>query len=154
MDDEYYQTVVDKFIFTVKKGLLYAEDGGWVKVEKGFVRVGSTDFFQKRIGDIIFVEFPKVGIKVNRSEEIAQLESIKAVISITSPITGNIIEINQILDDSPEMINEEPYGRGWLVLIQSADPKELSQLLSAEKYFELMITKIADEVNSRKQESK
>ncbi len=155
MDNDYYQTLVDKFIFTVKKGLFYTENDMWVKLENGHVRVGLTDFFQRRVGDVVYIDFSKVGIKVTRSEEIAQLESIKAVSSIISPLEGTIIEVNQSLNDKPEMINEDPYGRSWLVLISPFNlNKTLDQLLTAERYFELMKVKLANEMKRRKKENK
>ena len=155
MNEEHYQTVVDKFIFTVKRGLFYAENDTWVKLENGRVRVGLTDFFQRRVGDITYIEFPKVGIKVNRSEEIAQLESIKTVSSITSPLEGTILEVNQSLTNKPDMINEESYGKGWLVLIYPVNlKKNLNQLLTAERYFELMKVKLENEMKRSNKENK
>jgi len=155
MSDEYHHTLVDKFVFSVKMGRLYAENEAWVKLENGCVRVGLTDFFQRRVGDVIYIDFPEVGIKVNRSEEIAQLESIKAVSSITSPLEGTIVEVNQSLNNNPEMINEDPYGRGWLVLVYPFNfNKILDQLLTAERYFELMKVKLANEMKRSKKENK
>ncbi len=155
MSEEHYQIVADKFIFTVKRGLLYTENDTWVKVENRNVRVGLTDFFQRRVGDVIYIEFPKVGSKITRSEEIAQLESIKTASSIPSPLEGTIIAVNQSLTNKPEMINEEPYGRGWLGLIYPSNLKQtLDQLLTAERYFELMKVKLANEMQRSKMESK
>jgi glycine cleavage system H protein len=155
MSEEHYQTVEDKFIFTVKRRLLYTENDTWVKLENRCLRVGLTDFFQRRVGDIIYIEFPKVGIKINRSEEIAQLESIKATSSITSPLAGTLVEVNQSLTNTPEMINEDPYGRGWLVLIHPSNLKTtLDQLLTAERYFELMKMKLENEMKRSKKENK
>ena len=151
MSDEYYQTVADKFIFNVKKGLLYTENEVWVEVENGYIRVGVTDFFQRRGGDIVYIELPKVGNKVKRFEEIVQFETIKAVSSITSPFEGTIVEVNSLLKNKPEAINEDPYGEGWLVFISPSNLKEdLGQLLTAERYFELMKSKIKDEMKRSK----
>ena len=155
MNEEHYQTVVDKFIFTVKRGLFYAENDTWVKLENGRVRVGLTDYFQRRVGDVVYIEFPKVGIDVNRSEEIAQLESIKTLSSITSPLEGTIVDVNQALNDKPEMINEEPFGKGWLVLIHPLNLKNnLNQLLTAKRYFELMKVKLENEMKQSDKENK
>jgi glycine cleavage system H protein len=153
MNNEYYQILVDKFIFTVKKSLLYTKNGTWVKVENGHVRVGVTDYFQRSGGDIIYIELPQVNSTVTRIEEIAQVETIKAVSSITSPVEGMIVEVNSSLQNKPEAINEDPYGTGWLVLISPSNlKKELSQLLTAERYFELMKIEIEEEVERSKKE--
>jgi len=153
MSDEYYQTLVDKFIFTVKKGLRYTKNGTWIKVENGHMRVGVTDFFQRRGGDIIYIEFTQVGSMVIQSEEIAQFETIKAVSSITSPVEGTIVEVNSSLQNKPEAINEDPYGEGWLVLISPSKlDKDLGQLLTAERYFELMKMEIEEEMERSKKE--
>jgi len=147
--------MVDKFIFTVKRGLLYTENDTWVKLENGHMRVGLTDFFQRRVGDVVYIDYPEVGSKVTKSEAIAQLESIKIVSSITSPLEGTLVEVNQTLNDKPEMINEDPYERGWLVLVSPFNlTKTLDQLLTAERYFELMKVKLANEMKQRKKESK
>jgi glycine cleavage system H protein len=155
MSEEHYQTVADKFIFTVKRGLLYAENDTWIKLENRCVRVGLTDFFQRRVGDVIYIEFPKIGIKINQSEEIAQLESIKTASSITSPLEGTLVEINQSLNNNPELINEDPYGKGWLVKVHPFNlHKTLDQLLIPERYFEIMKVKLAYEMKQSKKENK
>jgi len=153
MSDEFYQTVADKFIFNVKKGLLYTENDVWVKVEDKRVRIGVADFFQRRGGDIVYVELPKVGNKVERLEGIAWFETIKAVFPVVSPFDGVITEVNALLNDKPEMINEDPYGEGWMVLVSPSKLKEdLEKLLTAERYFELMKSKIKDELKKSKKE--
>ena len=153
MSSEYYQTLADKFIFTVKKSLLYTENGTWIKLENGHVRIGVTDFVQRRGGDIIYIELSKVSSTVKRTEEIAQIETIKAVSSITSPIEGIIVEVNSSLQNKPETINEDPYGEGWLVLISPSSSKDLERLLTAERYFELMKMNIEAEMKRNKQET-
>ncbi|MEE8322077.1 MAG: hypothetical protein V3R57_00440, partial [Candidatus Bathyarchaeia archaeon] len=107
MSGEYFQILADKFIFTVKKGFLYTENETWVKIENERVRVGVTDFFQRRGGDIIYIELPQVGSTVMLSEEITQVESIKTVSSINSPVEGTIVEVNSMLTNKPEAINED-----------------------------------------------
>lgn len=149
MSDEFYQTSADKFIFSVKKGLLYTENDAWARIEGEVVRVGVTDFFQRRGGDIVYVELPKVGIKVKRLEEVVQFETIKAVLTVTSPFEGTIVEANSLLE-KPEVINEDPYGNGWLVIISPSNFKEDSRyLLTAERYFELMKLKIKEELKNK-----
>lgn len=154
MSDEFYQTAADKFIFNVKRGLLYTENDVWAKVEDEHVRIGVTDFFQRRGGDIVYAELPKVDNKVKRLEEIAQFETIKAILPVMSPFNGVITEVNTLLNDKPELINEDPYGKGWLVLISPSNLKEdLEKLLTAERYFDLMKSKIKDELKKSKQEA-
>lgn len=149
VSDDFFQEVVDKFIFSVKKDLLYTEDDVWIKIEDGKGRVGVTDFLQRRGGDVTFVELPKKGTTVNRGKEIASFETIKAVIPIASPFDGVIDEVNSKLNDRPELINEDPYGEGWIASVSLAHPKEKSNLLTGEKYFELMKAKI-NEMRSKR----
>ena len=145
MSDEFYQEVVDKFIFTVKKDLLYTENDVWINIKDDKAQIGVTDFLQRRGGDAVFVELPKRGSNVRRLEEIANFETIKAVLSVMSPFNGVITEVNTSLNDKPELINEDPYGEGWLVLISPSNlQEEKRHLMTAEKYFELMKSKIKD----------
>ncbi|MCJ7770504.1 glycine cleavage system protein GcvH [Candidatus Bathyarchaeota archaeon] len=151
MSDEFYQTVEDKFIFKVKKGLLYTEDDVWVKVEGKSARIGVTDFFQRRGGDIVYIVLPKVKVKVEKEEESIQFETIKAVSTIKSPLSGTIESVNDALNDRPELVNEDPYGEGWLIVVTPQKLKEnLAKLLTAEKYFELMKVKIKDDLKKTK----
>ena len=145
MSDEFYQEVVDKFIFTVKKDFLYTENDVWINIKDDKAQIGVTDFLQRRGGDAVFVELPKRGSNVRRLEEIANFETIKAVLSVMSPFNGVITEVNTSLNDKPELINEDPYGEGWLVLISPSNlQEEKRHLMTAEKYFELMKSKIKD----------
>ncbi|MHA2407727.1 MAG: glycine cleavage system protein H [Candidatus Ranarchaeia archaeon] len=147
MSDDFYQEVVDKFIFTVKKGFLYTENDVWIKINNGEARIGVTDFLQKRGGDAVFVELPKKGSSVKRGKEISSFETIKAVVSIVSPFDGVIVEAHTLLNDKPELINEDPYGEGWLVRISpSYFDEDKLYLMTAEKYFELMKAKIQYEL--------
>lgn len=151
MSEEFYQTSADKFIFSVKKGLLYTENDVWIKIKDGKAQIGVTDFLQRRGGDAVFVELPEKGRNVRRLEEIANFETIKAVLSVTSPFNGVIAEVNTLLNDKPELINEDPYGEGWLVLISPSNLEEdKGRLMTAEKYFELMELKINDELKKGK----
>jgi glycine cleavage system H protein len=144
MSNEYYELLADKFLFLVKKGLLYDERGVWVQTDRDLVRIGVTDYFQRTNGDVTFVEPPQIGTQVTRTDELFQMETIKAVISIHSPMEGMIVKINASLYDNPEAINEDPYGKGWLVLISPSNrDMDLTKLLTAQRYFELMQSKIA-----------
>jgi len=151
MSGEFYQTVEDKFIFKVKRGLLYTEDDVWVKVEGKNARIGVTDFFQRRGGDIVYIVLPKVGDKVEKEEEFIQFETIKAVSTIKSPLSGTIEKVNDSLNDRPELVNEDPYGEGWLIVVATQKLKEnLTEFLTAEKYFELMKVKIKKDLEKTK----
>ena len=153
MSEKHYQILADKFIFTARKGFLYSDNETWVNIENGCVRVGVTDFFQRRGGDVIYIELPKVDSKIMQNEVITELETIKVVSSVDSPIGGTIVEVNSTLKNNPEAINLDPYGEGWLVLISPSNLKKDSRhLLSAKRYFELMKKKIEDELKGSKQE--
>ena len=151
MSDDFYQEVADKFIFIVKKDLLYTENDVWTKIKDGEAQIGVTDFLQRRSGDVTFVELPKKGSPVRREEEeISSFETIKAIVAIASPFNGVITEVNTMLKDKPELINEDPYGEGWIAIISPSHlEEEKKYLFSAEKYFELMKSKIKDEKSKR-----
>lgn len=151
MSNEYYELLADKFLFTVKKGLLYDEHDVWVQNDRDVLRIGVTDYFQRVNGDVTFIEPPLTGTRVMRTEEMFQIETIKAVISIPSPIEGTIVEVNATLCDIPEAINEDPYGKGWLVLISPSNrDADLTRLLTAQHYFELMQSKITTVVSQNR----
>lgn len=154
MSGDYYQEVADKFIFTVKKGLLYSENDIWIEIERGKVRIGITDFFQRRLGDAVFVELMSVGETVKQNEPFGKVESIKSVVDLVAPLNGTVKEINDKLHDNPEHLNNEPYGEGWLTLISPSNLKEDKwHFMAAEKYFELMKSKIKDELKKSKKEA-
>ena len=141
--EEYYQIIVDKFVFKVRKGYYYCSDDSWAKIGNGVAKLGISDFLQKTGGDMAFVELPKVGANVKQFDEIGQLETIKAVFSIVSPVSGVIIDVNQKLEDTPELINEDPYESGWISSVKLDDlDEDLKHLLDAETYLELMKKKI------------
>ncbi len=148
MEQEFYEFKADKFVFKVKKGLYYSRDETWAKVEGDRIRVGVTDFAQRRAGDIVFAEATKIGDPVKRGELIGSYETIKMVQDILSPVDGEITEINPLIDSKPEVINMDPYGEGWVVVIKPTS--SLSGLLSAEEYFEQMKVKVADELKKIK----
>jgi glycine cleavage system H protein len=153
MSNDFYQEVADKFIFKVKKGLLYTENDVWIKIQDDGSLIGITDFLQRRGGDALFVELPQKGKTVKLGEEISSFETIKAIVSVTSPLDGAVAEVNSTLNDKPELINEDPYGEGWLVLVSPSHLEEDKQyLMTTEKYFELMKSKIKDEQRKSKRE--
>jgi glycine cleavage system H protein len=145
----YYETTADKFIFKVKKDLQYSKDEVWIKQESsGNIRVGLTDFGQRRAGDLVFAEVQPVGTKVTSSVFMGSYETIKMVQDILSPADGEIIEVNPSIDSKPEVINSDPYGEGWIAVIKPTS--SLSGLLSAEEYFEVMKVKVVEELKKIK----
>ncbi len=114
--------------------LRYTKEHEWIKVEGNVGIIGITDFAQKELGDIVYVDIPTMGEKVDRDSVFGTIEAVKTVSDIFSPITGKILEFNASLDGSPEKINQDPYGEGWIVKISVDHPDELNSLLSAEEY--------------------
>jgi glycine cleavage system H protein len=114
--------------------LRYSTDHEWAKVEDGRVRVGITDYAQDALGDVVYVDVPEVGAKVERGESCAEVESTKSVSEIYAPISGTIAEINGDLTDNPQRLNEDPYGEGWMFVIEPTDDAQLGELLDAEGY--------------------
>jgi glycine cleavage system H protein len=112
----------------------YTKEHEWVLVEAGIGTVGITDHAQKELGDIVYVDLPKVGSAATRGQTFGSVESVKAVSDIYAPISGAVVEINELLASAPEKINEDPHGLAWLVKIKLSAPDEISQLLSAEDY--------------------
>ena len=136
---EILETTVDKFIFKVAADRLYNDEGVWAKFEGELIRIGLSDFVQQRNGDVAFAEVKPEGTKIALGDEVAVIETIKVDIAFSSPLTGTIVEVNPAMEDAPEAINQDPYGQGWLVLIEpSAWDDERSQLLNAQAYFERM----------------
>jgi len=137
--EEYLEATIDKFVFTVKKGYLYDEQGLWVAVENGVARVGVTDYLQQKSGDVAFVNLPEPETEVKRGQELGSIETIKADVSINSPVSGTIRERNEELDVRPELVNEDPYGQGWLVLIETTGfESDREELVTAEEYLPVM----------------
>ncbi len=118
------------------KELLYTESHEWVKIEDGHAYLGITDFAQSELGEVVFVELPEESDEVNKGEEYATIESVKAASDINAPVSGVIVEVNENLEDNPELINEDPY-ENWIVKIELNDESETSDLLSAEDYEKL-----------------
>jgi glycine cleavage system H protein len=148
--EEYLKLTVDKFAFTVKKGYLYGEQGVWLTVEDGLARVGITDFLQQRSGDVAFVNMPEPESEVKRGQELGSVETIKADVSINSPVSGTIRERNEELDVRPELVNEDPYGEGWLVVIETSDfESDREELLTAEEYLPVMKAQAQEEARKR-----
>jgi glycine cleavage system H protein len=112
----------------------YTKEHEWARAEGGRVRVGITDFAQDALGDVVYVDLPEVGAAVEADQPFAEVESTKSVSDVYSPLAGTVVERNPLVDDRPELVNEQPYGDGWLVVLEPADPDAVAHLLDAEAY--------------------
>ena len=119
-------------------GLRYSNEHEWVRADEGMAEVGITDYAQDQLGDIVYLDLPTVGAKVAQNEKMGEIESVKAVSDLFSPVGGELVEVNQEVIDDPELVNQEPYRRGWLFKVNLSDAGELESLLSAEAYRELV----------------
>lgn len=117
----------------VMQGLLYSESHEWVKVEGEIAVIGVSDFAQEEMGDITYVDMPDEGDEATKGKDFGALESVKASSELYAPVSGEIVEVNSEVDDSPEKINEDPYG-AWIIKVKMSDPSELETLLSPEAY--------------------
>ena len=122
----------------IPENLKYTSDHEWVMVESDKAKVGITDYAQDALGDVVFVDIPEVGKRVTVGETVTEVESTKSVSDIYAPLEGEIIEINQELDDSPELLNGDPYGEGWIFILELNDAASIDNLLSAKEYRELV----------------
>ena len=122
----------------IPENLKYTSDHEWVMIENERAKVGITDYAQDALGDVVFVDIPEVGKRVTVGETVTEVESTKSVSDIYAPLEGEIIEINQDLDDSPELLNEDPYGEGWIFILELNDAASIDNLLSAKEYRELV----------------
>ncbi len=120
----------------VKSEYKYSDEHIWVKAEGDKARIGITEFAQSEFGDIVFVELPEVGTELKTNEPFGSVESVKTVSELYAPISGTVIEVNGELENNPELVNESPYEKAWLLVMEVSDPSELDKLLSAEKYKE------------------
>jgi glycine cleavage system H protein len=118
--------------------LRYTKEHEWAKVEGDKARVGITAFAQEQLGDVVFVELPKVGAKVTAMKTFGVVESVKAVSDLFAPLSGEVVEANTELTKKPETVNSDPYGQGWMIVIKLANPKEMDGLMSAADYEKLV----------------
>ncbi|GAA0368974.1 glycine cleavage system protein GcvH [Bacillus horti] len=116
------------------KELKYSEEHEWVRVEGNKAYIGISDFAQSELGDIVFVELPEEGDEVEQDGSFGSVESVKTVSELYSPVSGKVLEVNGNLEDSPELVNEAPYGDGWMIVVEMSDESELDNLMSAEDY--------------------
>jgi glycine cleavage system H protein len=118
--------------------LRYSTDHEWIRVEGGKVTIGITDYAQDALGDVVFVDLPEVGAEVEAAASISEVESTKSVSDIYAPVSGTIAEVNADLGDAPERLNDDPYGEGWICVIELTDPSQVDALLTAAAYRELV----------------
>lgn len=122
----------------IPKELKFTKDHEWVKVEGSIVTIGITDYAQAQLGDVVFVELPEAGDEVAAGGGLSVVESVKAVSDIYAPVSGRIVESNEMLADAPETVNQDPYGQGWIAKLELSDSSELSELLDSEAYEKLV----------------
>jgi glycine cleavage system H protein len=118
--------------------LRYSSDHEWVRLEDGRVRLGITDYAQDALGDVVYVEVPEVGAQVAATAKVSEVESTKSVSDIYAPVSGTIVAVNADLADSPERLNDDPYGEGWICVIEPSDPSAVDALLDVEGYRRLI----------------
>src|ERR1044071_1541866 len=118
----------------IPEDLSYTKDHEWVRVSGDSATVGITDHAQNQLGDVVYVELPKVGDKFETSESFGSVESVKAVSEIYMPVSGTVTQVNEALNESPEKVNEDPYGTGWMIVIKMDEPAKVDSLLSAIEY--------------------
>lgn len=118
--------------------LRYSSDHEWVRVEESRVRLGITEFAQDNLGDIVYVQIPEVGAVVEANDSFSEVESTKSVSDIYAPVAGTIVEVNSALESQPELLNRDPYGEGWLCVIEVADMDAVEALLDADGYLDLI----------------
>ncbi len=122
----------------VPENLRYTKDHEWIRVEGDTGYIGITDFAQGELGDIVFIEIETIGDQLKKEEVFGTIEAVKTVSDLFMPVSGEVLEVNPMLEESPEIVNKDPYGAGWMVKIQISDPAEVKSLLSAEDYKKLL----------------
>jgi glycine cleavage system H protein len=136
---DFLTTTLDKFTFKVATDRFYSTEGIWVKEENGRAHIGLSDFVQQRSGDVAFADVRPAGTTLTAGEDVANIETIKVNITFTSPVKGKIMEVNPAMNDAPETINQDPYGAGWLAVMEVTDwDAERARLLDPPAYFEIM----------------
>ncbi len=150
---EFLETTFDKFTFKVARDRMYTRDGVWllaVPATDGLiVQMGVTDYLQQHSGDIAFVNLKKAGTAISAGDEFAEIETIKVNVGLPSPITASVFEANRTLETNPEFVNQDPYGKGWLISMKPSDwALETSNLLDANSYFHFMRSEIEQELKT------
>ena len=130
-----YKTITN---MNVPVNLMYTKDHEWLRVEGNIGYIGVTDFAQGELGDVVFIEVETVGETLAKEEVFGTIEAVKTVSDMFMPVGGEILEVNPALEESPDVVNKDPYGKGWMVKIKISNPSEVAELLTAEKYSALL----------------
>ena len=151
---EYLETTIDKFTFKVATGRLYSAEGVWVlwlqPESNSRIRVGLSDYLQQHSGDVAFVHPKPVGTKLAAGDELAELETMKMVLSLPSAVAGTVVEVNQSLDLNPEVVNQDPYDKGWLAVLKVENwEAERAKLLEPPAYFSVMQSQVDEELKQK-----
>ncbi|MFP3269000.1 MAG: glycine cleavage system protein GcvH [Desulfurococcales archaeon] len=128
--------------YTVRSDLLYTETDEWVKIEGDVATIGITDYAQKQLRDVVGVDFVEKGKKVKKGDAVATLDSVKAASDVYTPLSGEVIEVNETLLEAPQLINNDPYENGWIIKIKVEDKEEIRELLTPQKYAELISSRV------------
>lgn len=118
----------------VPENLNYSKDHEWARLDDGKVVVGITDFAQQQLGDVVYIELPSLGTRVKAGGAFGVIESVKAVSDLLSPVSGEVVDVNRELPDHPEWVNQDPYGKAWMIVVAPEDPSEMSFLMDAQGY--------------------
>jgi glycine cleavage system H protein len=127
-----------EMIMEAPPGLKYSKEHEWVATEQTVATIGITDHAQEQLGEIVYIELPSVGEKVSKDDPFGVVESVKAVSDIYAPVSGTVVEVNEDLPESPEVVNEDPYGDGWLIKVKVSDPADFDDLMDNDEYTELV----------------
>jgi glycine cleavage system H protein len=151
LNGDYKEVTYDKFTFKVDQSCLYHPNETWAREEYGLIMVGVTDFLQINSGDVAFLEAPEVGAELVQGGEAGIIETIKSTVTLISPVSGMVEEVNTSLGDEPELINNDAYGAGWIMKIKPANwAAEKDNLLSPDAYFPIMEEKVKKTLDSQK----
>ena len=146
LTEKSFEIKVDKWTFRVPRDRFYNENDCWAKLDRSMATVGITDFLQNMASDIIYVELPEVGIVVEQFDEAASFEAIKTMLDLISPVSGAVKEVNEELREKPELVNQDPYEKGWFIKIEVANfEADRENLLDASAYFEVLKRKVEAE---------
>lgn len=118
----------------IPEDLRYSNTHEWVRVQDNLATVGITDHAQSELGDIVYLELPKTGTMIQAGDMFGTIESVKTVSDLTSPVSGEIVEVNDELSEAPELVNEEPYGGGWMIIVKMESPSDVEELMTSEQY--------------------
>ncbi len=148
---ELLEIAADKFTFRVAADRMYSPEGVWVRPESaGRVRVGLTDFMQQHNGDVAFLSVKQVGTRFETGDEFAELETVKVNLGVQVPVGGTVVEVNAALELTPEVVNQDPYGEGWLAVIEpSGWEQDRAKLLDASAYLKLVQSRVEQELKNR-----